>query len=153
MSHTDTGRKLLSAPPTAVFAALVDADARAQWLPPTGMSGRFEWFDARAGGGYRMVLTYDDLTIAGKSEDNADVVDARFTVVEAPHRVVEEADFVSDDPAFAGTMTMTWSLEPADAGTLVTVTATDVPDGIGSADHVQAFESTLGNLGAYLTGR
>ena len=140
----------MGAPPATVFAALVDADAREQWLPPTGMTGRFAWFDARPGGGYRMVLTYDDRSTSGKSEANTDVVEVRFTAIEAPHRVVEEAEFVSDDPAFAGTMTMTWSLEPDPRGTRVTVTATGVPDGISSADHQQAFASTLGNLAAFL---
>jgi len=133
-----------------VFAALVDAAARTVWLPPDGMSGRFEWFDARPGGGYRLVLAYDDPAIQGKSEGNVDVVDVRFTVVEEPHTLGEEADFVSDDPTLAGTMTMTWSLEPVDARTLVTITATGVPDGIASEDHVAAFESTLTNLDRYV---
>jgi len=152
VSHTDQGRKVVAATPDEVFGALVDADARTRWLPPKGMTGRFTWFDARAGGGYRLVLTYDDPGTSGKSHDNADVVEVRFTAV-APHEVVEEADFVSDDPAFAGTMTMTWSLEAVDAGTLVTITATDVPDGISSADHARAFASTLDNLDAWLASR
>jgi uncharacterized protein YndB with AHSA1/START domain len=33
-----------------VFAALIDAGAVAVWLPPDGMTGRFEHFDARPGG-------------------------------------------------------------------------------------------------------
>ncbi|WP_308257500.1 SRPBCC domain-containing protein [Pseudonocardia lacus] len=152
MTHTDAAATVIAAEPEAVFAALVDAGARAVWLPPTGMTGRFEWFDARTGGGYRMVSTYDDASEVGKSGGNEDVADVRFAVVEAPHRVVEEVDFVSDDPAFAGTMTMTWAVEPIEAGSRVTVTATDVPDGISSADHAVAFASTLANLDAYLRG-
>jgi uncharacterized protein YndB with AHSA1/START domain len=150
MSHTDVGRATVSASPDEVFAALVDVEARTVWLPPAGMSGRFEWFDARPGGGYRLVLAYDDPTISGKSDMNTDVVEVRFVDVDAPHRIVEQADFVSEDTAFAGTMTMTWSLEAAGAGTLVTITASGVPDGISSADHAEAFISTLANLDAYL---
>jgi uncharacterized protein YndB with AHSA1/START domain len=153
VSHTDQGHKVVAASPSEVFGALVDADARTEWLPPRGMTGRFTWFDARAGGGYRLVLTYDDHATAGKSHDNADVVEVRFVSLKEPTEVVEEADFVSDDPAFAGTMTMTWSLEPVAGGTLVTITATDVPDGISSADHAQAFASTLDNLEAWLASR
>jgi uncharacterized protein YndB with AHSA1/START domain len=152
MTHTDTADTTIAEAPEAVFAALTDADARAAWLPPTGMTGRFEWFDARAGGGYRMVLAYDDPSIAGKSAENTDVTDVRFVAVEAPRRIVEEVDFVSNDPRLAGTMTMTWSVEPVAAGSRVTVTATDVPDGISSADHATAFASTLANLRAYLRG-
>jgi uncharacterized protein YndB with AHSA1/START domain len=153
MSHTDVGRAVVAAHPSAVFAALVDAEARAVWLPPTGMSGRFEWFDARPGGGYRMLLAYDDPAVRGKSEDNLDVVEVRFAVVEEPRRLVEQADFDTDDEALSGTMTMTWSLEALETGTLVTITATDVPDGISSDDHVRAFGSTLANLDRYLQDR
>jgi hypothetical protein len=81
------------------------------------------------------------------------VVEDRFVDVDAPHRLVEQADFVSDDPDLAGTMTMTWSLEVVEGGTLVTVTATDVPDGISSQDHAAAFASTLDNLGEHLARR
>jgi uncharacterized protein YndB with AHSA1/START domain len=153
MSHTDVGRAVVSAAPHEVFAALVDVEARTAWLPPAGMSGRFDWFDARPGGGYRLVLAYDDSTVVGKSGQNTDVVEVRFVDVDAPRRLVEEADFVSEDEAFAGTMTMTWSLEAVEAGTLVTITATGVPDGISSADHVAAFTSTLANLDSYLRAR
>ena len=97
-----------------------------------------------------MTLTYDDEATRGKSVENTDVVEVRFTAVDEPRQLVEEADFVSDDPRLAGTMTMSWSLEPADRGTLVTITATDVPDGISSRDHVTAFASTLSNLDMYV---
>jgi uncharacterized protein YndB with AHSA1/START domain len=129
---------------------MVDPEARTVWLPPTGMTGRFEWFDARAGGGYRMVLEYDDTSQIGKSEQNRDVTEVRFAAVEPPHRIVEQVDFVSDDPRFAGTMSMTWAVEAVGTGSRVTVTATDVPDGISSADHATAFASTLANLDAYV---
>lgn len=152
MPHTDSADIVIAAGPEAVFAALVDADARVVWLPPAGMTGRFDRFDARTGGGYRMVLTYGDASVEGKSGQGADVAEVRFAAVEAPHRVVEEVDFVSDDPRFAGTMTMAWVVEPVGAGTRVTVTATDVPDGISSADHVEAFASTLANLDEYVRG-
>ena len=150
MSHTNVGRATVEASPSEVFAALVDVEARTAWLPPAGMSGRFTWFDARPGGGYRLTLTYHDGTTRGKSMENADMVEVRFTAVDEPRQLVEEADFVSDDPDLAGTMTMTWSLEPADRGTLVTITATDVPDGISSEDHARAFASTLDNLDRYV---
>ncbi len=150
MSHKDVGSRVVAAPPTAVFEALVSEPARTVWLPPHGMTGRFEWFDARPGGGYRLVLSYDDASVRGKAERNTDVVEVRFTELDGPTTVVEEADFVSADPAFAGTMTMTWSLEAADDGTLVTITATGVPDGISRSDHETAFASTLANLDRYL---
>jgi len=150
VTHTDHGSALVSAPIDSVFAALVDGDARATWVPPSGMKGRVEHFDARAGGGYRMVLSYDDTSTRGKTEAHHDVVEARFGAIEPPSQVVELVDFVSDDPELAGTMTMTWTLAAEGAGTRVTITATDVPDVIASSDHEVAFASTLANLERYL---
>lgn len=151
MVRVDSTSRVVAAPPAAVFAALVDVDARTAWLPPPGMTGRFEWFDARPGGGYRLVLAYDDATMHGKSEANTDIADVRFAEIEPPRRVVEEADFVSDDPGFGGTMTMTWTVEPHPSGSRVALSARDVPPGISKADHASAMGSTLANLDAYVT--
>lgn len=151
--RTDAARSVIPASRDVLWAALTDEQARTAWLPPAGMTGRFEWFDARAGGGYRMVLTYDDETTVGKAGDNTDVVEVRFVDLDVPRRLVEEADFVSDDPSMAGTMTMTWSLEPHADGTVVAVTAAGVPDGIDEEVHLAALASTLDNLAAYVVGR
>jgi hypothetical protein len=50
-------------------------------------------------------------------------------------RVVQAVDFVSDDPAYAGTMT---------------IVAEDVPDGISTEDHAAGLASSLANLAAYV---
>ena len=101
------------------------------WLPPGGMTGRFERFDARPGGSYRMVLTYSDASGApGKATAESDIVEARFVDIVPGERVVQAVDFVSDDPAYAGTMTMTWEVTAVEAGTRVDIVAGDVPDGI-----------------------
>jgi len=132
-----------------VFAALVDADALARWLPPDGMSGRFERFDLRPGGSFRMVLTYDGGSPgAGKATPDSDVVEARFVEVVPNVRVVQAVDFVSDDAAFAGTMTMAWELSAQDGGTRVEIRADDVPDGIDPEDHAVGMASSLANLAA-----
>jgi uncharacterized protein YndB with AHSA1/START domain len=112
MSRTDTAIRVISAPPDRVYAALTDPDALAVWLPPDGMTGRFEHFDARPGGSYRLVLTYADASAArGKSAADSDVVDARFVEIVPGVRVVQQIEFVSEDPAFHGTMTMTWDFQ------------------------------------------
>ena len=132
-----------------MFAAFVDADALEAWLPPEGMTGRLERFDADAG--YRMVLTYlEPPEGGGKASADSDVSEVRRTEVVAGRRIVEEVDFPSDDPAFAGTMVMTWTFEPQGDGTLVTITATDVPRGIDQDVHVGALESSLRQLAAHV---
>jgi uncharacterized protein YndB with AHSA1/START domain len=142
---------VIAAPLERVYAALVDPDALIAWLPPQGMSGRFERFDARPGGSYRMVLTYADASGApGKATTDSDIVEGRFLDVVPGARVVQAVDFVSDDPAYAGTMTMTWEVTAVDAATRVEIRADDVPDGISAEDHAAGLCSSLANLAAYL---
>src|SRR5689334_17665315 len=151
MPRTDTASRMIAAPPERVWAALVDPQALTAWLPPSGMTGRFERFDARPGGSYRMVLTYSDASGApGKATAESDIVEARFVDIVPGDRVVEAVDFVSDDPAYAGTMTMTWQITAVDAGTRVDIVAEDVPDGISAEDHAAGLASSLRNLAAYV---
>jgi len=151
MPRTDTASRLIAAPPAHVYAAFVDPGALVAWLPPDGMSGRFERFDARPGGSYRLVLTYADASDApGKATADSDIVEARFVDVVPDERVVQAVDFVSDDPAFAGTMTMTWSVTAVDDGSRVEFRADDVPDGISAEDHAAGLTSSLANLAAYV---
>jgi uncharacterized protein YndB with AHSA1/START domain len=152
MGRTDVATRLIPAPPERVYAALVDPDALAVWLPPSGMTGRFERYDLRPGGGYRLVLAYDDPALRGKSRANEDVAEARFVAVAPGERIVTAVDFVADDPALVGTMTMTWSVSPAAGGTRVEIRADDVPDGISAADHATGMASSLEHLADYLAG-
>lgn len=151
MSRTDRASLLIHADRATVFAALSSPDALASWLPPTGMRGRFERFDLRDGGSYRLVLTYDDATGApGKTDADSDVSEVRIARVVADELIEQLVDFDSDDPAFEGTMRMTWSLRDADGGTLVEFEARDVPVGVRARDHAEGLTSSLANLAAHL---
>src|ERR1700709_1587000 len=109
MARTDAASRVIAPRSDRVYAALVDPEALAAWLPPEGMSGRFEQFDARPGGSYRLVLTYADASAApGKATADSDIVDARFVEIVPGARVVPAGDFVPDDPALRGTITRTW---------------------------------------------
>lgn len=153
MSRIDRASRTIAAPAEAVYDALLDREALQAWLPPDGMRGRIERWDPRPGGGFRMVLTYLDPTDSpGKTSDATDVVDVRFADLVRPARVVQTAVFQADDPAYAGTMTMTWHLAAAGDGTEVTVTATGVPPGIDQAVHEEGIASSLANLATYVEG-
>ncbi|GAB3395724.1 SRPBCC family protein [Humibacter soli] len=152
MSRTDFAARTIDASPARIYAALVDPEALLTWLPPEGMSGRFNRFDASPGGGYRLVLTYLDASTAhGKASDDSDVVEARFVELVPSVRVVQAVDFVSDDPANAGTMTMTWELVSEGDETRVEIRADSVPAGISPEDHAVGMASSLANLAGYLS--
>jgi uncharacterized protein YndB with AHSA1/START domain len=149
--RTDKASRVIAAPLDRVYAALVNPDALAAWLPPNGMRGRFERFDARPGGSYRMVLTYTDASTApGKATADSDIVEARFVDVVPGVRVAQAVNFVADDPGDAGTMTMTWEVTATDGGTRVDIRADDVPSGLTAEDHSAGLASSLANLAAYL---
>ena len=151
MPRTDRASRLMAAPLARIWAAFVDPEALLAWLPPGEMTGRFERFGARPGGSYRMVLTHPDASGApGKATADSDIVEARFVDIVPGERVIQAVDFVSDDPAYAGTMTMTWEVTAADAGTRVDIVAEDVPDGISAEDHAAGLASSLANLAAYV---
>ncbi|MEV0563757.1 SRPBCC family protein [Dactylosporangium sp. NPDC050588] len=151
MARTDTAFRVIAAPTDRVYAALVDPEALTIWLPPEGMSGRFERFDARPGGSYRLVLTYADASTApGKTTADSDVVEASFVDIVPGVRVVQAVDFVSDDPAHSGAMTMTWEVTAVDQGTRVEFRADNVPAGISADDHAAGMTSSLANLAAHL---
>jgi uncharacterized protein YndB with AHSA1/START domain len=153
MPHMDRASRVIAAPRHQVYAALIDPVALTDWLPPDGMTGRFERFDLRPGGSYRLVLTYEDAARApGKATATTDVVDAHFVDVVADSRVIQTVDFVSDDPAMAGTMTMTWEVSDVHGATRVDITAENVPDGISSEDHAVGLASSLEHLAAYVEG-
>jgi uncharacterized protein YndB with AHSA1/START domain len=152
MARTDSAFRVIDAPPDRVFAALLDPQALSIWLPPRGMTGQVEHFDPRAGGSYRMTLTYADAPAhGGKSTSDSDVIEGRFTEIVPGVRIVQAVDFQSDDPLVAGTMTMTWSVIEVDGGTRVDIRADDVPPGISAEEHAAGMNSSLANLASYLT--
>jgi len=99
-----------------------------------------------------MALKYPDhLTSVGKTTSDTDVVEARFIDVEPNARIVFAVDFVSDDPDYKGTMIMSWAVTAIGDGTLVEITADNVPDAVSAADHAEGMKSSLEKLAEYLT--
>jgi uncharacterized protein YndB with AHSA1/START domain len=153
-ARIDSAARLIRADAAAVYQAYVDSSALVQWLPPSGMKGRIEAFDARSGGDYRIVLTYDNPggRGRGKTTNDTDVVQGRFLELVPNRKMVQSVRFESPDPRFAGEMRMTWRLEPAPHGTTVVIVAENVPEGVPPADHVAGFTATLENLASFVEG-
>jgi uncharacterized protein YndB with AHSA1/START domain len=151
VSRTDSASLVIPAEAGEIFAAMIEQDALERWLPPTGMTGHFEHFDPRPGGSYRLVLSYGTASGgSGKTTADSDIVNVRFLDVEPQRRIVQAVDFDSDDPAFIGTMTMTWELQAAADGTRVEIRADNVPPGISAEDHASGLTTSLDNLAAYI---
>ncbi|MDR9853882.1 SRPBCC family protein [Paenibacillus sp. VCA1] len=149
--RTDTAARIIKSPPLAVYRAFMDPKALVAWLPPKGMKGRIEAFDAREGGMYRMTLTYIGSDHpAGKTSDNQDVAQGEFIELIPGKRIVQRIVFESEDPAFAEAMIMTWNLEGVPGGTEVSIICENVPEGIRQDDHEAGMSSTLANLAAFL---
>lgn len=111
-------------------------------------------FDFCDGGSYRMRLTYNEPQhTPGKTSDHTDECEVRFVKLIPNKRIEQAVTFASDDPALAGEMRITWTLEAAQGGTLVTVRCEDVPAGVRQEDHEVGLQSTLSNLAAFAEGK
>src|SRR5690606_19132803 len=114
----DRASCVVAASPDNVWRALTQPDALTHWLPPAGMTGKMHTFDLREGGGYRMELFYGDAgSEHAKSTGNSDIAVVRFKELVTERKQVQCIDFEAEDPAFRGTMTMTWLLDPHERGT------------------------------------
>ena len=147
----DSASRVIGASPQVLYRAFLDPASLVSWLPPSGMKAEIQRFEPREGGTYRMVLTYEGAEhTPGKSSEHSDVVEGRFVELVPNVRVVQEIDFESNDPAFAGPMRMTWSLAPVPAGTEVAISCENVPDGIAKEDHAVGLKSSLDNLATFV---
>ena len=140
------------APRPAVYRALLDSGAVATWRVPNGMTATVHEFDAREGGWFRVSLTYDDASEAGKSGGHTDTYRGRFTLLVPDERVVEVSTFETPDPTLANEMTMTTTLVDAGDGTDVTILHEGIPDDIPAADNEAGTRMALANLARLVEG-
>ena len=150
--RVDRSSRTIAASRSRIYRALTCREAIQAWLPPAGARGTVEAFDPRPGGAFRMTLLFDDPGETGrrKSSTHTDVVAGEFVELIPDRLVRQRFTFQSDDPAFAGTMAMTWTLAATPDGTEVRVAAEDVPPGIRPQDHEVGMASSLANLAKYL---
>jgi uncharacterized protein YndB with AHSA1/START domain len=140
------------APRSAVYRALLDAEAIAQWRVPDGMTSIVHEFSPRDRGSFRVSLTYDKPGPAGKSAAHTDTYHGHFAELVPDQRVVEVLEFETRDPALAGTMTITTTLADADGGTTVTVVHEGIPDAVPPADNELGTRVALAKLARFVEG-
>jgi len=140
----------VNAPRDAVYRALVDARAVATWMVPTGMTSHVHVFDAREGGAFRISLTYDASTGAGKTTAHTDTYHGRFVKLVANQQVVEVVEFETADATLQGEMTITITLTDAGGGTDILAVHDGLPHGLPRADNEAGWRSSLAKLAALL---
>jgi uncharacterized protein YndB with AHSA1/START domain len=138
----------VNTPRARVYSALIDADAIAQWKVPAGMSSNVHSFEGCEGGTFRISLTYDAPTGAGKTTAHTDTYHGRFVTLVPNERVVEVVEFETTDPALRGEMTITTILADAEGGTEVLAVHEGLPRGLSSADNEAGWREALERLAA-----
>jgi uncharacterized protein YndB with AHSA1/START domain len=114
---------------------LLDPAAVQNWMVPDEMTSVVHSFDAREGGTFRISLTYDEPTTAGKSSAHTDSFHGRFVRLVPDSEVVQTIEFETDDPSMQGEMTVSYTLADAGGGTDLVGLHEDVPPGVSPADN------------------
>lgn len=115
-------------------------------MVPNGMTSRIHEFDPRVGGRFRISLTYDLHTEAGKTTPHTDTFHGVFARVVPDREVVQTVEFETDDPELLGEMTVTYTLEDAPGGTRVTASHENLPPGLSPDENEVGFRMALAKL-------
>jgi len=147
--------RIIKAPRRAVYRACLDPDALAAWRVPDSMTGQVQFFEAREGSTFRISLTYQDPehSPGGKTSVDTDTFQGRFIELVPDEKIVEVIEFESQDPSFAGEMTITTGFTDADEGTEITVLCQDIPAGIRPEDNETGSEQALKKLATLIERR
>ena len=150
MSTTELARTM-AAPRAAVYRALLDPDAVQQWMVPDGMTSEVHAFDPVEGGTFRISLTYDERTGAGKTTAHTDTFHGTFARLVPDHEVVQVVEFETDDRSMQGEMTITYQLTDAGLadgtiGTMVTGSHEGLPPGLDPADNELGWRMSMSKL-------
>ncbi len=142
--------RIIKAPRTKVYWAFLDPAAVAAWLAPDTMRGRVHAFDPREGGQFRISLVYQNPEDSqrGKTSGDTDTYHGRFAKLVPYEKIVEVIEFESQEPGFAGEMTMTVMLADVEGGTEVSLLYENVPRGIRPEDNEAGSRSSLQKLAA-----
>lgn len=144
---THVGRHI-NAPRAKVYRALLDARAVQRWMVPAGMTSQVHEFDPNEGGAFRISLSYDTPTAAGKTTPQTDTFHGRFVSLVPCERVVEVVEFEATAPALRGEMTITIKLSDADGGTELLAIHDRLPPGLSATDNETGWRMSLAKLAA-----
>lgn len=138
---------MIRAPRALVYRALLDRDAVREWMVPDGMTSEIHSFEPWEGGRFRISLTYDLPTTAGKTTSHTDSFHGRFAELVPEGKVVQVVEFETENPAMQGEMTITYTLaDAADGGTQLKGLHENLPPGLNPADNEVGWSMSLAKL-------
>lgn len=135
-----TTTRLIKAPRSRIYNALIDGQALSEWLHPAGTTSRLHECDPKVGGHLRMEITH------GPKPEDTRLFDLVFAELRPEEVVVFRGSFVSDDAALASEMQLTFTLKEETGGTRITLHHEGIPEGISVKDNERGSESSLDNL-------
>lgn len=136
----------IRASPGVVYAALLDADAIRRWMVPEGMTSQIHVFEPYVGGTFRISLTYNEPTTAGKSSPHTDTFSGRFERLLEDAEVVQSVEFETQDEAMMGIQTITYTLTPDTDGTKLVGLHENLPSGLRPADNELGWSTSIDKL-------
>lgn len=136
----------IRAPRARVYRALLDPESVQRWMVPEHMTSRIHSFDAREGGTFRISLTYDRPTAAGKTDRQTDSFHGRFAKLLPDTEIVQAVEFETDDPSLQGEMTITYTLADAGSGTELVGLHENLPPGVSAADNELGWSMSIDKL-------
>ena len=146
MSTTRAVRHI-AAPRSTVYRALLDRDAVQEWMVPDGMTSQVHVFEPYEGGRFRISLTYDAPTDAGKTDSQTDTFHGRFARLVPDEEVVQLVEFETTDPVMQGEMTISYLLADApDGGTDVIGVHENLPAGVRPEDNELGWNISMDKL-------
>jgi uncharacterized protein YndB with AHSA1/START domain len=145
MSTTRITRHI-NAPRSRVYRALLAQESVRQWMVPDQMSSHIHSFEPFEGGTFRISLTYDAPTSAGKTSAQTDTFHGRFVRLVPNSEVVQTVEFETDDTAMQGEMTITYTLADADSGTDLVGLHENLPPGVPPADNELGWTMSIAKL-------
>lgn len=142
----DSASRIIMASARTLFRTFHDPETFKYWRTPDGTMGGLTVLQPQIGGAWCLTILHPDRAEIGGVPSGIETITGRFIDMLPDAQVVEEINYVSEDPAYAGVMTLTTSLEPMKDGTKVTLRAVGMPPVLAQDSHRAALSAALHRL-------